>query len=180
MLSRPLRFLSLLAALALVATANAVSSPLAGTWQLDPARSTEFSPWRELTLVIAIEGDRVDLRREFRNGRRSFTETLALDVAADVNVVPVSWWPDNRHLGAYIAGDKTKRIRATWLDDRRILRLSADLTVSTSQGDRALNILSDYKVSVNGSVLTLTELRSTRNQPVVYTFTRATVPALAR
>lgn len=171
------RLLPLLAFLLSLAATTAAASPLAGTWRLDPARSTEFSPWRELTLTLAVDGDRVHLTRHFSNGRRSFTEEIALDLAQPINVVPVSWWPDNRHLGAYIAGDKTKRIHATWLDDRRILRLSADLTVSTSQGDRALNILSDYKVSANGALLTLTELRSTRNQPVVYTFVRTAPPA---
>jgi hypothetical protein len=81
--------------------------------------------------------------------------------------------PDNRHLGAYVGDDKTKRLRATLLDDGRILRVSADLTLETQQGPRAVNILSDYKVSANGAQLTVTELRSTRNRPVVYVFTRA-------
>ncbi|MBA4137060.1 MAG: hypothetical protein C0518_07070 [Opitutus sp.] len=165
-----LRHLNLLSLVSLACCVH--GSPLSGTWQLDPARSTEFSPWRELILTIVVDGDRVDLRRHFSNGRRSFTEDTALDLTLPVNVVPVTWWPDNRHLGAYIGGDKQKRIRAAWLDEGRVLRLSADLTLATSQGERAINILSDYKVSANGSILTLTELRSTRNQPVVYTFTR--------
>ena len=83
-------------------------------------------------------------------------------------------WPDNRHIGAYIGGDKTKRVRAEWLDDRRILRLSTDLVLDTQQGSREVNILSDYKVSAQGSELILTELRSTRNRPTVYVFTRVT------
>lgn len=164
--------LTLLSALLTLAAVAAESSPLAGTWQIDPARSNELSPWREIVLTIAVDGDRVQLHRHFSAGRRTFDEHLSLDLAKPVNVVPVAWWPDNRHLGAYISGDKTKRVHATWLDDRRILRLSSDLTLSTSQGDRAVNILSDYKVSANSAQLTLTELRSTRNQPVVYTFTR--------
>lgn len=145
---------------------------LAGAWRIDPERSTELNPWQDLTLTITVDGDRVDIRRHFSWGRRTFDEDIALDVSAPMNVVPVSWWPDNRHLGAYIGGDKTKRIRATWLESRHILRLSADLVVSTQQGERAINVLSDYKVSANGAQLTLTELRSTRNRPVVYTFTR--------
>lgn len=164
--------LTLLAALLALGTTAAPASPLAGTWRIDPARSHELSPWRDIVLTIAVDGDRVQLHRHFSAGRRTFDERLALDLAQPVNLVPVAWWPDNRHLGAYIGGDKTKRVRATWLDDRRILRLSSDLTLSTSQGDRAVNILSDYKVSANGAQLTLTELRSTRNQPVVHTFTR--------
>jgi hypothetical protein len=150
----------------------APASPLAGTWRIDPARSTELSPWREIVLTIRADGDRIRVQRDFSAGRRSFQEVMELDVAAPANVVPVSWWPDNRHLGAYIGGDRTKRVRAAWLDDRRILRLSTDLVLATSQGERAVNILSDYKVSANGAVLTVTDLRSTRNQPVVHTFTR--------
>lgn len=171
------RILALLALLALGATLASLSfaadtASLAGTWKIDPDRSTELNPWQDLQLTIRVDGDRVAICRHFSAGRRTFDEDIALDVAAPVNVVPVSWWPDNRHLGAYIGGDKTKRIRATWLDDRRILRLSADLVVSTQQGERAINILSDYKVTANGAQLTLTEQRSTRNRPVVYTFKR--------
>ncbi len=165
----------LLPALALLLAglaAAAPASPLAGTWRIDPARSTELSPWREIVLTLAVSGDRVRVQRDFSAGRRAFRDAMELDVAAATNVVPVSWWPDNRHLGAYIGGDRTKRVRAAWLDDRRILRLSTDLVLATSQGDRPVNILSDYKVSANGAVLTVTELRSTRNQPVVHTFTR--------
>jgi len=168
----PKILLTLLAGLLALGAAAAESSPLAGTWRIDPARSNELSPWREIVLTIAVDGDRVQLDRHFAAGRRTFDERLALDLMQPVNVVPVAWWPDNRHLGAYIGGDKAKRVHATWLDNRRVLRLSSDLTLSTSQGDRAVNVLSDYKVSANGAQLTLTELRSTRNQPVVYTFTR--------
>ncbi len=150
----------------------AAASPLAGTWRVDPARSTELSPWRDIVLTVRVDGDRVRLQRDFSAGRRAFQDAMELDLAAAANVVPVAWWPDNRHLGAYIGGDRTQRVRAAWLDDRRILRLSADLVLATSQGERAVNALRDYKVSANGAVLTLIELRSTRNRPVVYVFTR--------
>ena len=146
---------------------------LAGTWRFDAARSTELSPWQDYTLTLSIEGDRVTVARQLGAGRRGFADTMTIDVSRPDNVVPVALWPDNRHLGAYIGGDRTKHVRAAWLDDGRILRLSTDLVLSTQQGDRAVNILSDYKVSANGAVLTLTELRSTRNRPVVYVFNRA-------
>jgi hypothetical protein len=97
---------------------------------------------------------------------------MTLDTAKEVIVVPLDYWPDNRHLGAYVGADKTKRIRAQWLDGRRILRLSIDLTLDTQQGPRPLNILSDYKVSASGAELVVTDLRSTRHRPVVYVFKR--------
>ncbi len=173
-MSQPFRFLLLL--LLLIAPPSARADPnvaLAGTWTINPALSTDLTPWRDLTLTISVAGDTVILHRAFSSGRRQFDETISLDLSRDLNLVPVAWWPDNRHLGAYAGGDQIKRSRATWLDDRRILRLSTDLTLATQQGPREVNILSDYKVSASGAQLTLTELRSTRNRPVVYVFTRA-------
>ena len=157
--------------------------PLAGTWRFDATRSTELSPWTGYDLTIAVTGDQVTVDRHLGSGRREFSDTMTVNTAQPSivppstvppsTVIPVSMWPDNRHLGAYIGGDRTKRVRAEWLDAGRILRVTTDLVLSTQQGDRAVNILSDYKVSANGAQLTLTELRSTRNRPVVYFFNRA-------
>lgn len=167
------RSILLLAAWALLTAPFAsATSPLAGNWRIDLAGSTELSPWRDYELTITVDGDRVTIARRLAWGRRAFSDRLEIDTTRAENVVPVAMWPDNRHLGAYIGGDRTKRVRAAWLDERRILRLSTDLVLSTQQGDRAINILSDYKVSANGARLTLTELRSTRNRPVVYVFNR--------
>ncbi len=147
---------------------------LAGTWRFDPARSTELSAWGALRLVVAVDGPHITLTRQYAAGRRTYDEVTALDLTRAVNLVPVDWWPDNRHLGAYVGGDKTKHIRAELLDGGRMLRTNADLVLATQQGERAVNILSDYKVSANGAQLTLIELRSTRNDPIVYVFHRVT------
>ena len=147
---------------------------LAGTWRYDPERSTELSAWGTLQLVIAADGPHITLTRHWAAGRRTYDEVTPIDLTRTVNVVPVDWWPDNRHIGAYIGGDKTKKIRAELLDDGRRLRLSADLVLATQQGEHKVNILSDYKVSANGARLTLIELRSTRDEPVIYVFQRVT------
>ena len=104
--------------------------------------------------------------------RSVYSDRLVLDLGQPETTVPLDYWPDNRHLGAYIGDDHTRRVRPQWLDGGRILRLSTDLTLETQQGPRAVNILSDFKVSANGAQLTITELRSTRNRPVVYIFNR--------
>jgi len=147
------------------------SSPLAGDWHIDASHSTELSPWKDYELTISVSGDTVTLHRRLAWGRREFSDNLTVQAGA-VTTVPVDMWPENRHLGAYISAAHTKRVRADWLDAGRILRLNTDLVLSTQQGDRAVNILSDYKLSANGTLLTLTELRSTRNRPIVYVFTR--------
>lgn len=168
------RFLLLLAcaAAAVAAAAPANPSPLAGRWRIDPARSTELSPWKSLDLTLAVEGNTLRIQRDLAWGRRTFSDTMTLDLAKPENTVPVEWWADNRHLGAYLGDQKTKRVRAETLDQGRLLRVSADLVLETQQGPREVNILSDYKVSASGAVLTLTELRSTRSRPVVYVFKR--------
>ena len=158
----------------------AVASPIAGHWRFVPERSTDLSPWRTYDLTITVAGNQVTLLRELAAGRRTFSDTTRLDTSLPVNVVPASYWPDNRHLGAYMGGDKTRRIRTEWIDGGRLLRLSTDVTLATQQGDRQVNILSDYKVSANGAQLTLTELRSTRNRPVVYVFRRLTAEEMAK
>jgi hypothetical protein len=150
---------------------------LVGTWRYDAAQSTELSAWGTLKLIIAVDGPRVILTRQYAAGRRSFDEVTTIDLTRSVNVISIDWWPDNRHIGAYVGGDKTKKLKFRVLSDGRLLRTSSDLVLSTQQGDRAVNILSDYKVSANGDRLTLIELRSTRNDPIVYIFKRVTDPA---
>jgi hypothetical protein len=95
-----------------------------------------------------------------------------VDLTKAENVIPVSMWPDNRHIGAYIGGDKTKHVRGEWLDGGRVFRLNTDLVLTTQQGDRQVNILDNFTISTNGQLLTLIELRSTRTRPVVYVFQR--------
>ncbi len=170
MVRHPFRLLILLLATCPLAT---LGSPLAGSWKIDVSRSTELSPWSDFVLTIAVDDDTVTFERQLGAGRRGFADSMTIDLSQPETVVPVAMWPDNRHIGAYIGGDRTKRVSARWLDDGQILRLSTDLVLATQQGDRTVNTLSDYKVSSNGTRLTLTELRSTRNRPVVYVFNRA-------
>jgi hypothetical protein len=152
---------------------RADTSALAGEWKIDLERSTELSPWKDFRIVIAVVGDAVTVERHLAWGPREFVDSMTLHPGKAAETIPVVMWPDNRHLGAYISDAHTKQVRAESLDSGRLLRVSTDLVLETQQASRAVNILSDYKVSASGTQLTLTELRSTRNRPVVYFFTRA-------
>jgi hypothetical protein len=169
---RRLSVLALLALLASTARLPAADHLLAGSWKIDLTRSTELSPWKDYDLTIAVDGPTITLQRRLAWGRREFKDAMSFRTDRPEKV-PVEMWPDNRHLGAYIGGDRTKTVRAEWLDDQKVLRVQSDLVLDTQQGPRAVNILSNYKVSASGTLLTLTELRSTRNRPIVYVFTRA-------
>ncbi len=167
----PIRFLLLLAALA-TGQLRADTSALAGEWKIDLERSTELSPWKDFRLVITVAGDAITVERHLAWGTREFADTMTVHPGR-TDSFPVSMWPDNRHLGAYISDAHTKQVRAETLDGGRLLRLSTDLVLATQQGEQPVNILSDYKVSATGRQLTLIELRSSRNRPVVYVFNRA-------
>lgn len=149
-------------------------TPLAGSWRYDADRSTDLSGWISLELVIAVDGPRVTLTRHYAAGRRTFDDVEAIDLSKTVNVVTAHAWLDNRHIGFYLGGDKTKKIKFRVLNEGRLLRTSADLVLATQQGERAVNVLRNYKVSSNGLQLTLTELRSSRDDPIIYVFRRVT------
>jgi len=148
------------------------TSPLDGRWQLDPARSSALSFWTAFEVTIATAGDKIVLTRTLAYGNRSNREVFELDVTKADNVVPVEWWADNRYMGLYMGGDGAKHVRASWLDDGRTLRLDSNFVVTTQQGEKSINLLSDYKVSLSGDQLTLIELRSSRARPFVYVFKR--------
>lgn len=147
--------------------------PLAGHWRLDADKSPDMGGWTSIELHIVTTGNKVAIARRYIAGRRVWQDTMELDPTSRTPVVfPVEWWPDNRVIAATIGGEKNKRVRASWLDGRRVLRLESDLVLSTQQGERPVNVLSDYKVSADGDVLTLVELRSSRLRPSVCTFKR--------
>lgn len=152
--------------------AEADGHALAGAWKIDLARSTELSPWKSFELTITPQGSTVTIERKLTWSRREFVDRLVLDTTKPVNALPIDWWSDNRHLGAYIGSSHTREVRHQWIDGGRVLRLSTDLVLDAQQGPRTVNILTDFKVSASGSELTLTELRTTRNRPVVYVFKR--------
>jgi hypothetical protein len=161
------------AALLWASPVRAESQPgLPGRWRLVPEASTDLSPWKTSELRISVAGTVVTIRNALANGNRAIETVTRLDLSREVSIVPIPWWTDNRHIGAYIGGDRTERVRARWLDEGRILRTDADLVLEGQQGPRNVNILTDYKVSPSGRLLTVVQLRSIRDIPIVYVFER--------
>lgn len=144
----------------------------AGRWVLDPSGTSALDPWREITLDVTAGDDRVVLVRRLTWGRRSATDSLNVPVDGRPVAVPFPAWLDNRHLAVWAAGEGTKRVAAQWLDEGRTLQLVSTMTVATSQGEQPMRVLSEYRLSPSGDRLTLIELRSSRNRPVIYTFVR--------
>jgi hypothetical protein len=169
------------AALVLAAFALLAGRPLpdadamSGTWLLDEERSTAIDPWRNLSVEIVADGEGVILKRMWRGSREggAFVDSVRLVPGSTVVSEPMGQWPDNRHLGAYIAGDRTKTVTSRWEDEGRTLVTETELTVSIQQGERPVRIYTEYRLSPEGDRLDVLELRSTRPRPIHYVFARA-------
>ena len=57
-----------------------------------------------------------------------------------------------------------------WLDDNRTLRVETSVPVEISQGKATMRLYYEYRLGVGNDTLTLIELHSTRNTPLVYRF----------
>lgn len=146
---------------------------LTGSWTYDSG--TAIDPWRGLSIEFEREEDAVILKRIWRGTREGGTAVDSVYVVPGgaPATVKLDQWPDNRHLGAYLAGDSTKTVTARWEDDGRTLVTESRLTVSIQQGTRPIRIYTEYRLSPDGDALEVFELRSTRPRPIHYVFHRA-------
>ena len=157
----------------IVASAASVSGAvpeIAGSWGIDRSQSTAIDPWGNILLEIEIEGEAINIERTVRTGRRISTATYSLKIGKPVSV-PIEWWTGNRHIGAYIGGDGTEKMRADWLDDRT-LGIVSNYILETSQGETPVRSTFEYRLSPDKSLLTVIELRSTRDRPIMHVFKR--------
>lgn len=149
-------------------------SKLAGTWAIDVARSTPIRPWDVQTITIIVTGDAVVITRNLAWGtdRKVSDTTAAVTDGKTVTANPVGFWLDTWYTNVYVGGDHLKRVTAEWLDGGRVLKLETNLAIEAQQGDHPVHIYDEYRLSADGKTLKLYELRSTRDEPLVYFFTR--------
>lgn len=164
-------FLVLIIGLLLSPAVHAAAS-LDGSWKIDRAASSAIDPWSRILLEIEVDGRSVNIEHTVTTGRRNHTEVYPLKIGKTVSV-PIEWWTGNRHIGAYIGGDEQKDVHAEWIDDGQTLRLESHYTLATSQGETPVRSYIEYRLSNDGEKLTVIELRSSRNLPIVHVFTRS-------
>jgi hypothetical protein len=176
----------LVAGLFTLAVAVAATAPdtsrLAGKWKIDLAGSTSIKPWEKADLDISVEGDAVRIVRHLQWGpdRKVDDTTRVLADGKTVTANPVGYWLDTWYTNVYVGGDKQKQVTGEWLDGGRVLKLESRLTLEAQQGDYPVHVYDEYRLSPDGRRLTLFELRSTRDQALVYVFNRVfTFPDLA-
>jgi hypothetical protein len=147
---------------------------LAGTWTLDVARSTPIRPWDKQSMTIAVTGDTVVLTRHLAWGAdRKVSDTTTVKTDGKTSTAnPVGYWLDTWYTNVYVGGDHQKHVTAEWLDGGRVLRLETNLQLEAQQGDHPVHLYDEYRLSADGRTLKLFELRSTRDEPLVYLYTR--------
>lgn len=143
-----------------------------GRWKIDTEKSTPLDPWRSLEIEISIHGDSVDIGRYYSAGSRVAQETMALDMTRPSQEVTVEGWWDNRHIGAYLGGGNKETVAAKWLDEGRTLQLNINLILETSQGDAPVRVIRELRLADDGQTLTVLQIRSSRNLPIVRVFNR--------
>lgn len=167
-----------LLALGLAAAASAANPALAGRWRMDPALSTALDGWHKMDLVIALDGTKVAVTHDMLWRTSHVVATNALDTAQAVELKDF-FRIEQRHMAIYPAKGGVTQATAAWIDDGRVLRTEAFTPVEVSQGNVVMRITSEYRVSETGDTLTLIELHSSRNRPLVYVFKKVPVEAAA-
>ena len=162
------------AALLTLAAGAAESPHIAGHWKIDLAQSTAIKPWERAELTITVAGDAVEIVRRLQWGpdRKVADTTRAVADGHTFTVNPVEHWLDTWYTNVYIGGNRQKQVTATWLDSGRVLKLESNLVLEAQQGDYPVHVYTEYRLSPDGNTLRQFELRSTRDQALVYVWRR--------
>lgn len=145
---------------------------LAGSWRVEPALSSAIDPWRRVLLEINLDGDALTIERTVTTGRRNSSQVYPLQIGETVKV-PVEMWTGNRHIGAYMGGDGQETLKSEWINGGDVLRVESNYVLATSQGETPVRSYYEYRLSPDGDELTVIELRSSRQLPIVHVFHRS-------
>lgn len=160
--------------MALLLTTITFASPqFNGRWRLDTKLSTALDGWHTADLVIDVSGTKISIDHQMRWRTTLFDATNVYDTAKPVEMHDF-FRIEQRHMAVYPAKGGHTHANAKWIDAGRTLRLDIDTTVEVSQGDVEMRIYKEYRVSEMSDTLTLIELHSSRNRPLVYVFKKVT------
>ena len=113
----PVRIMIGLATLFTFLSTAGANSAFSGLWTIsatettssDPeARSSALDPWRKLDMAIKVEGTRSPSREPSGAAHASPPETMTVDTSLPEQEIVVEGWWDNRHIGAYLGGGRSR------------------------------------------------------------------------
>ena len=162
--------------LVLVAGCRGPSGTIDGAWSLDKEASTDFDQWRALTISIRPTADGIFIRRDFNAGRYNRSDSTIYPTdgsTASTRRDASAKWLDSVHLGVFLEQGTTESTSARWTEEGRSFATTSTLPLTTSTGTAIVVTESEYELSRDGSTLTITQRRSTRDEPVVFVMRRA-------
>ncbi|MCC6414754.1 MAG: hypothetical protein IT582_02450 [Opitutaceae bacterium] len=159
-------------ALGLAALASA-NPAIEGHWRLDPAASSALDGWHKIDLNIGLDGSKVAVAYTMQWRTTIHEATNVFDTNAPTEQQDF-FRVEQRHMAVYPAKHGVTKSTAAWIDGGKTLRTEALTPVEVSQGDVIMRITTEYRVSELGDKLTVIELHSTRNRPLVYVFNKVT------
>ncbi len=151
------------------------SGSIEGTWSLDKEASTDFDQWRRVTMTIRSSDQDIFVRRHFNASRYNRSDSTRYPTdgsTASVAREASAKWLDSVHLGVFLDEGTTEVVSAEWTTPGRAFTTSSSLPLTTSTGIHNVETTTTYALSRNGSRLTVTFNRATREEPVVFVFTR--------
>lgn len=154
----------------------AETAAITGAWCFNAEDSTDLAAWgrRIPHLDIRDDGETVTIVTEWRRGRRSWSDTLAVVPGGKPakSIVYSPLWPQNWFMGVLAKTGGTRTATAAWLEPGRRLMAETRQTVEVSQGEAVIVTTYEYRLDPGGDRLTLTEQRSSRPTPVTLVFDR--------
>jgi hypothetical protein len=147
-----------------------------GRWRLDTTLSSALDGWQAMDLVITRQESEVAVTHEMRWRTTRLDATNVFNTAQSVTLSDF-FRVEQRHMAVYPTKGGHSHANSTWLDDGKTLRVEILTDVEVSQGDVTMRIYQEYRVSELNETLTLIELHSTRNRPLVYVFKKVTEEA---
>ncbi len=166
---KELLFRILVASLLFPLAAIASNPDFNGRWRLDTERSSALDGWTAMDLVLKVDGSKVAIEHDMRWRSSRVVETNVVDTVERIEISNF-FRIDQRHMAVYAPKNSVSPVAAKWLDEGRTLRVEATVPVEVSQGNATIRIYYEYRLGVGGETLTLIELHSTRNNPLVYRF----------
>ena len=175
----PLKFSLGIGLALLTAALLSANSDFNGRWRMDPAKSSALDGWQKMDLVIAVQGSQIALTHAMQWRTTNLEATNHFDTTKPVTLDDY-FRVEQRHMAVYPAKHGTTQATAAWIDRDRTLRIEADTLVEVSQGDVPMRIYQELRLGEGGDKLTLIELHSTRNRPLVYVFDKVTTEEAAK
>jgi len=155
----------LLATAALVGPALQAKSPLDGSWELIPAKSTEIDLYGTLSLRLAIDNESVMLVQRWGD-RRSFTDSLVLPTSGAPTKVRIQnrVFPSNVFMGLSMPVGQERTLRAKWDSQKSVLTVEEEYGLRGSQGFTPEKVVHRYRYLPGDELVEYTVERSTRTE----------------